>query len=96
MAPGSGHVPRGRLFKKRVREVHKSANAARRTRNEEFFPWVLEDFETSNDWESSRNPAANSIQALEAYYVMETERRARAAAAGAVASTRPCAVYPGK
>ena len=82
MAPGSGHVPRGRLFKKRVREVHKSANAARRTRNEEFFPWVLEDFETSNDWESSRNPAANSIQALEAYYIMETERRARLAAAG--------------
>ncbi|KAI3623017.1 TFG1 [Malassezia furfur] len=82
MAPGSGHLPRGRLFKKRVREVHKSANAARRTRNEEFFPWVLEDFETSNDWESSRNPAANSIQALEAYYIMETERRARAAAAG--------------
>lgn len=82
MAPGSGHLPRGRLFKKRVREVHKSANAARRTRNEEFFPWVLEDFETSNDWESSRNPAANSIQALEAYYIMETERRERAAAAG--------------
>lgn len=82
MAPGSGHVPRGRLFKKRVREVHKSANAARRTRNEEFFPWVLEDFETSNDWESSRNPAANSVQALEAYYIMEKERRERMAAAG--------------
>ncbi|WFD41396.1 transcription factor IIF subunit tfg1 [Malassezia psittaci] len=82
VAPGSGHASQGRLFKKRVREVHKSANAARRTRNEEFYPWVLEDFETSNDWESSRNPAANSIQALEAYYVMEQERRARAAAAG--------------
>ncbi|PKI84224.1 hypothetical protein MVES_001542 [Malassezia vespertilionis] len=82
IAPGSGHVPRGRLFKKRVREVFKSANAARRTSNEEFYPWVLEDFETSNDWESARLPAPNSIEALESLYLSERERRERLAAAG--------------
>lgn len=80
LAPGSGNASRGRLFKKRVREVHKSANSARRTRNEEFLPWILEDFETPQEWESSRNPLPNSLRALEAYYHTEKERRARIAA----------------
>ena len=74
VAPGSG-MRRGKLFKKRVREVHKSADAARRTRNEEFFPWVLEDFETLNEWESSRDPLPNSLQSLAAYYNAEMARR---------------------
>lgn len=68
-------ISRSRPFRKRVREVHKSANAARRTRNEEFFPWVLEDFETSQEWESSREPLPNSLKALEQYYYAEKERR---------------------
>lgn len=73
-ASGVG-ISRSRPFRKRVREVHKSANAARRTRNEEFFPWVLEDFETSQEWESSREPLPNSLKALEQYYYAEKERR---------------------
>ena len=72
-------IHRDRLFKKRVREVHKTGDVARRTRNEEFFPWVLEDFETLNEWESSRNPLPNSLKALEQYYDSELERRRRAA-----------------
>lgn len=70
---------RDRLFKKRVREVHKSGDLARRTRNEEFFPWVLEDFETANEWESARNPLPNSLKALAQYYDSELERRRRIA-----------------
>lgn len=69
-------ISRNKPFRKRVREVHKSANAARRTRNEEFFPWVLEDFETAQEWESSREPLPNSLKALEQYYYAEKERRA--------------------
>ncbi|WFD30747.1 transcription factor IIF subunit tfg1 [Malassezia sp. CBS 17886] len=81
IAPGSSQ-PRGRLFRKRVREVHKSANAARRTRNEEFFPWVLEDFDTVQDWESARDPLPNSLAALESYIQAEKARRERAAEYG--------------
>ena len=74
-ADGAGFT-RHRLFRKRVREVHKSTSAARRTRNEEFYPWVLEDFDTAQEWESSREPLPNSLRALEAWYVAEQERRA--------------------
>lgn len=74
-ADGAGFT-RPRLFRKRVREVHKSTSAARRTRNEEFYPWVLEDFDTAQEWESSREPLPNSLRALEAWYVAEQERRA--------------------
>ncbi|WFD33476.1 transcription factor IIF subunit tfg1 [Malassezia cuniculi] len=74
---------RDRLFKKRVREIHKTADAARKTRNEEFFPWVLEDFETLNEWESSQNPLPNSLKALGQYYDSELERRRRAVESGA-------------
>ena len=74
-ADGAGFT-RHRLFRKRVREVHKSTSAARRTRNEEFYPWVLEDFDTAQEWESSREPLPNSLRALEAWYLAEQERRA--------------------
>ncbi|KAL4402404.1 RNA polymerase II general transcription initiation factor protein [Malassezia pachydermatis] len=70
-----GGFTRAKPFKKRVREVHKSGNAARRTRNEEFYPWVLEDFETSQEWESAREPLPNSLKMLEQYYYAEKERR---------------------
>ena len=73
---GSGtSFTRNRMFKKRVREVHKSSSSARRTRNEEYYPWVLEDFETPQEWESSREPLPNSLKALEAWYFAEKERR---------------------
>ncbi|KDN38643.1 Rap30/74 interaction domain-containing protein [Tilletiaria anomala UBC 951] len=53
-ASGSRGKRKGHLFQKRVREVHRASDSVRQTRQEEFFPWVLEDFETSEAWESAR------------------------------------------
>lgn len=66
IAPGSAaRVPKNKLFKKKVKEVHKAADSARKTMKEEHFPWILEDFETSEEWESTRVPVPSGLQALE-------------------------------
>lgn len=66
IAPGgSARPPKSKLFKKKVREIHKAADSARKTMKEEHFPWVLEDFETSEDWESIRTPLPNGARALQ-------------------------------
>ncbi|PWN46740.1 hypothetical protein IE53DRAFT_372068 [Violaceomyces palustris] len=72
IAPGSnpatsGRPPKSRLFQKRVKEIHKAADHARKTMKEEHFPWVLEDFETSQEWESVRNPIPTGQKALEGW-----------------------------
>lgn len=53
------------LFQKRVREVYKSSSVARKTHNEEVFPWVLEDYETAKEWESRRKESRKGIKALQ-------------------------------
>ncbi|KAJ9479694.1 Transcription initiation factor IIF subunit alpha [Pseudozyma hubeiensis] len=66
IAPGgSARPPKAKLFKKKVREIHKAADSARKTMKEEHFPWVLEDFETSEDWESVRTPIPTGARALQ-------------------------------
>ncbi|PWZ00151.1 hypothetical protein BCV70DRAFT_217165 [Testicularia cyperi] len=66
IAPGSSARPsKAKLFKKKVREIHKAADGARKTMKEEHFPWVLEDFETSNEWESIRTPIPTGARALQ-------------------------------
>lgn len=52
------------LFQKRVRQVHKASTNARRIHNDESQPWVLEDFETSNNWESARTGRKDNLTAL--------------------------------
>lgn len=49
---------------KRVRQIHKASATARRIHNDETLPWVLEDYETGNHWESSRVGRKDSIFAL--------------------------------
>lgn len=53
------------LFKKRVREIHKSSADARRTYNEEALPWVLEDHETEKEWEGRRKESTKGLKALQ-------------------------------
>lgn len=53
-------------FKKRVREVFKAPEQQRRWRREEYLPWVLEDFETSMGWESTRAPQPGPAASAEA------------------------------
>lgn len=53
------------LFQKRVREIHKASAAARKTHNEEALPWVLEDYETSKEWESRRKESRRGLKALQ-------------------------------
>lgn len=53
------------LFQKRVREVYKASSAARKTRNEEIIPWVLEDYETGKEWESRRKESRRGLKALQ-------------------------------
>jgi transcription initiation factor TFIIF subunit alpha len=53
------------LFQKRVREIHKASAAARRTHNEEALPWILEDNETTKDWESRRKESRRGLKALQ-------------------------------
>ncbi len=66
IAPGgSARPPKSKLFKKKVREIHKAADSARKTMKEEHFPWVLEDFETSDEWESIRTPIPTGARALQ-------------------------------
>lgn len=66
IAPGgSARPPKSKLFKKKVREIHKAADSARKTMKEEHFPWVLEDFETSEEWESIRTPIPTGARALQ-------------------------------
>ncbi|EPQ25920.1 uncharacterized protein PFL1_06594 [Pseudozyma flocculosa PF-1] len=68
IAPGSAaRPPKGKLFQKKVKEVHKAADSTRRTMKQEYFPWVLEDFETSEEWESTRNPVPTGAKALEGW-----------------------------
>lgn len=66
IAPSSGGSQRTKsnLFKKRVREVHKATSSSRRTWNDERLPWVLEDEETSKEWESSRTINPSGLAAL--------------------------------
>ncbi|EST05047.1 Transcription Factor IIF, Rap30/Rap74, interaction [Kalmanozyma brasiliensis GHG001] len=66
IAPGgSARPPKSKLFQKKVREIHKAADSARKTMKEEHFPWVLEDFETSEEWESIRTPIPTGARALQ-------------------------------
>ncbi|SJX63441.1 related to TFG1-TFIIF subunit (transcription initiation factor), 105 kD [Sporisorium reilianum f. sp. reilianum] len=66
IAPGaSARPPKSKLFKKKVREIHKAADGARKTMKQEHFPWVLEDFETSEEWESIRTPIPTGARALQ-------------------------------
>lgn len=66
IAPGgNARPPKARLFKKKVREIHKAADSARKTMKEEHFPWVLEDFETPDEWESIRTPIPTGTRALQ-------------------------------
>ncbi|SAM82754.1 related to TFG1-TFIIF subunit (transcription initiation factor) [Ustilago bromivora] len=66
VAPGASARPaKSKLFKKKVREIHKAADSARKTMKEEHFPWVLEDFETSEEWESIRTPIPTGARALQ-------------------------------
>lgn len=69
----SGRSKRPTTAGRRVREIHHSSAHARKTRQEEFFPWVLEDFETGEAWESGRTPDPRSKDALKAWlaYVEE-------------------------
>lgn len=53
------------MFQKRVREVYKASSIARKTHNEEVQPWVLEDYETSKDWESRRKESRRGLKALQ-------------------------------
>lgn len=53
------------MFQKRVREVYKASSMARKTRNEEIIPWVLEDYETSKEWESRRKDSRRGLKALQ-------------------------------
>ena len=56
--------PRSNPFQKRVREVHHASDVTRQTRQEEYFPWILEDFETAESWESARKLDPRSKEAL--------------------------------
>ena len=53
------------LFQKRVREVYKASSAARKTHNEEIMPWILEDYDTSKEWESRRKESRRGLKALQ-------------------------------
>lgn len=66
IAPGgNARPPKSKLFQKKVREIHKAADSTRKTMKEEHFPWVLEDFETSEEWESIRTPVPTGARALQ-------------------------------
>jgi transcription initiation factor TFIIF subunit alpha len=45
--------------------VYKSSSVARKTHNEELLPWILEDYETSKEWESRRKESRRGIKALQ-------------------------------
>lgn len=51
-------------FQKRVRQIHKASTTSRRLHNDESTPWVMEDFETPNYWESSRTGRKDNLYAL--------------------------------
>ncbi|CAD7060671.1 unnamed protein product [Tilletia caries] len=59
---------RGQSNKKNnIREIHKAPEEIRLLRKQEYMPWVLEDFETSEEWESGVQ-AANRYKALVAQF----------------------------
>ncbi|PWN24418.1 hypothetical protein BDZ90DRAFT_234975 [Jaminaea rosea] len=72
VAPGAASAARNSnrpLFQKRVRQIHKASATARRIHNDESLPWVLEDFETGNHWESSRTARKDSVHALAKHFL---------------------------
>lgn len=64
-AARSGSRP---LFQKRVRQIHKASADSRRVHNDETLPWVLEDFETGNNWESSRTQRKDGLAAMARHF----------------------------
>ncbi|KAE8227966.1 hypothetical protein CF326_g7118 [Tilletia indica] len=54
---GGGGKKRG-SDKRNIREIHKAPEDIRLLRKQEYMPWVLEDFETSEEWESGHQAAA--------------------------------------
>ncbi len=76
--PPRGGRGKGNMFQKRVREVHRASDTVRQLRQEEYFPWVLEDFETSENWESTRTADPRGTEALKAWldYVDKHEGKA--------------------
>ncbi|KAK0528155.1 transcription factor IIF subunit tfg1 [Tilletia horrida] len=64
---GGGKGKKKGAERRGIREIHKAPEDLRLLRKQEFMPWVLEDFETSEDWESGVQ-AANRYKALVAQF----------------------------
>ncbi|CAO1634934.1 unnamed protein product [Sympodiomycopsis kandeliae] len=63
-ASSANRVANKTLFQKRVKQIHKASATSRRIHNDESMPWVLEDFDTPNYWESSRTGRKDNLYAL--------------------------------
>ncbi|KAL9940105.1 hypothetical protein V8E36_000810 [Tilletia maclaganii] len=64
---GGGKGKKKGAERKGIREIFKATEGSRLLRKQEYMPWVLEDFETSEDWESGVQ-AANRYKALIAQF----------------------------
>lgn len=91
-APGK---PKQQLFQKRVKEIHRAADSVRKTRQEEFFPWILEDFETSENWESARKMDPRGRDALKAWIKYVDKNGGPPATEGSSSASREQSVAAG-
>ncbi|KAK0550936.1 transcription factor IIF subunit tfg1 [Tilletia horrida] len=67
MGGSGGKGKRGSKNSRSIREVHKASESTRLLRRQEYMPWVLEDFETGEEWESN-SQAAHRYKTLVAQF----------------------------
>uniref|UniRef100_A0A060TEF7 Transcription initiation factor IIF subunit alpha n=1 Tax=Blastobotrys adeninivorans TaxID=409370 RepID=A0A060TEF7_BLAAD len=64
VAPDGGARRQGKAFQKKTRQVSGIDEATRRLRYEEYYPWIMEDFDGKNTWVGSYEAAQSDTYAL--------------------------------
>ncbi|CDK26194.1 unnamed protein product [Kuraishia capsulata CBS 1993] len=64
VAPDGGARKKKNVFKRKTRQIHMVDEEKRRLRYEEYYPWVLEDYEGKNNWVGSYEAGNSDTYAL--------------------------------
>jgi transcription initiation factor TFIIF subunit alpha len=64
VAPDGGARRTAQPFQKKIRQVQSGNEASRKLRYEEYYPWVMEDFDGKNTWVGSYEAAQSDAYAL--------------------------------
>lgn len=64
VAPDGGARRTNQPFQKKLRQVQSGNEASRKLRYEEYYPWVMEDFDGKNTWVGSYEAAQSDTYAL--------------------------------